>query len=56
VLISGLDKSVMRELKCDAQLGSQQPDLDQDADVTSVPDLLSNTHSRRTPTEVHYVA
>ena len=40
VLISGLDGSVMPELKCDAQLGSQQPDLDQDSDVTSVPDLL----------------
>ena len=54
--LSVLDEAVMRELKRNAQFDIRQPCLDQDDDVTSVPDLLSNPQSRRTPTEVHYVA
>ena len=54
--LSVLGESVMRELKRDAQFESRQPCLDQDDDVTSAPDPLSNPQSRRTPTEVHYVA
>ena len=54
--LSVLGKAVMRELRRDAQFDSRQPYLDQDDDVTSVPDLLSNPQSRRIPMEVHYVA
>ena len=54
--LSVLDEAVMRELKRDAQFDIRQLCLDQDDDVTSVPDPLSNPQSRRTPTEVHYVA
>ena len=54
--LSVLGEAVMRELKRDAQFDIRQPCLDQDDDVTSVPDPLSNPQSRRTPTEVHYVA
>ena len=56
VSLSVLGEAVMRELKRDAQFDNRQPCLDQDDDVTSVPDPLSNPQSRRTPTEVHYVA
>ena len=56
VSLSVLGEAVMRELKRDAQFDNRQPYLDQDDDVTSVPDPLSNPQSRRTPTEVHYVA
>ena len=54
--LSVLGEAVMRELKRDAQFDIRQPCLDQDDDVTSAPDPLSNPQSRRTPTEVHYVA
>ena len=54
--LSVLGEAVMRELKCDAQFDNRQPCLDQDDDVTSAPDPLSNPQSLRTPTEVHYVA
>ena len=50
-----LGEAVMRELKCDAQFDNLQPCLDQDDDVTTAPDPLSNPQSRRTPTEIHYV-
>ena len=56
VSLSVLGKAVMRELKHDAQFDNRQPCLDQDDDVTSAPDPLSNPQSRRIPTEVHYVA
>ena len=56
VSLSELGKAVMRELKYDARLDNRQPCLDQDDDVTSAPDPLSNPQSRRIPTEVHYVA
>ena len=51
--LSVLGKAVTLELKRDAQSDNRQPCLDQDADVTSAPDPLSNPQSRRTPTEVH---
>ena len=54
--LSVLSEAVMRELKRDAQFDNRQPCLDQDDDVTSVPDPLSNPQSRRIPMEVHYVA
>ena len=54
--LSVLGEAVMRELMRDAQFDNCQPCLDQDDDVTSAPDPLSNPQSRRTPTEVHYVA
>ena len=54
--LSVLGEAVVRALKRDAQFDNRQPCLDQDDDVTSVPDPLSNPQSRRTPTEVHYVA
>ena len=54
--LSVLGEAVVRELKRDAQFDNRQPYLDQDDDVTSAPDPLSNPQSRRTPTEVHYVA
>ena len=56
VSLSALGEAVMCELKRDAQSGNRQPCLDQDDDVTSAPDPLSNPQSRRIPTEVHYVA
>ena len=56
VSLSVLGKAVMRELKHDARFDDRQPCLDQDDDVTSAPDLLSNPQSRRIPMEVHYVA
>ena len=56
VSLSVLGEAVMRELMRDAQFDNHQPCLDQDDDVTSAPDPLSNPQSRRTPTEVHYVA
>ena len=56
VSLSVLGEAVMRELKRDAQFDSRQSCLDQDDDVTSAPDPLSNPQSRRTLTEVHYVA
>ena len=56
VSLSVLGEAVMRELKRDARFDNHQPCLDQDDDVTSAPDPLSNPQSRRTPTEVHYVA
>ena len=56
VSLSVLGEAVMRKLKHDAQFKNRQPYFDQDADVTSAPDPLSNPQSRRTPTEVHYVA
>ena len=52
---SVLGKVVTLKLKRDAQSDNRQPCLDQDADVTSAPDPLSNPQSRRTPAEVHYV-
>jgi len=55
VSFSVLGKAVTLKLKRDAQSDNRQPCLDQDADVTSAPDPLSNPQSRRTPTEVHYV-
>ena len=54
--LSALGEAVMRELKHDAQFDNRQPYLDQDDDVTSAPDPLSNPQSRRKATEVHYVA
>ena len=54
--LSVLSEAVMSELKPDAQFDNRQPCLDQDDDVTSAPDPLSNPQSRRAPTEVHYVA
>ena len=54
--LSVLGEAVMRKLMRDAQFDKRQPCLDQDDDVTSAPDPLSNPQSRRTPTEVHYVA
>ena len=54
--LSVLGEAVMRELKHDAQFDNRYPCLDQDDDVTSAPDPLSNPQSRRIPTEVHYVA
>ena len=54
--LSMLGKAVICELQRDAQFDIRQPCLDQDDDVTSVPDPLSNPQSRRTPTVVHYVA
>ena len=54
--LSVLGEAVTRELKRDAQFDNRQPCLEQDGDVTSAPDPLSNPQSRRTPTEVHYVA
>ena len=51
-----LDEGVIREVKRDAQFEHRQPFLEQDDDVTSAPDPLSNPQSRRKPTEVHYVA
>ena len=56
VSLSVLGEAVMREKKRDAQFDNCQPYLDQDDDVISVPDPLSNPQSRRIPTEVHYVA
>ena len=56
VSLSVLGEAVMRELKRYARFDNHQPCLDQDDDVTSAPDPLSNPQSRRTPTEVHYVA
>ena len=56
VSLSVLGEAVMRELMRDAQFDNRQPCLDQDDDVISVPDPLSNPQSRRIPTEVHYVA
>jgi len=56
VSLSGLIAAASREVKGDAQFDNRQPCLDQDDDVTSAPDPLSNSQSRRTPTEVHYVA
>ena len=56
MFLSALGEAVMRELKSDAQFDNRQPCLDQDDDVTSVPDPMSKPQSRRTPTEVHYVA
>ena len=54
--LSVLGEAVTRKLKHDAQFKNRQPYFDQDDDVTSAPDPLSNPQSRRTPTEVHYVA
>ena len=54
--LSPLGDAFMRELKSDAQFDSRQPCLDQDDDVTSVPDPLSNLQSRCAPTEVPYLA
>ena len=56
VSLSVLGEAVMRKLKYDAQFKNRQPYFDQDDDVTSASDPLSNPQSRRTPTEVHYVA
>ena len=56
VSLSVLGEAVMRELKRDAHFDNRQPCLDQDDDVTNVPDPLSNPQSRRTLMEVHYVA
>ena len=56
VSLSVLGEAVTRELKRDAQFDNRQPCLDQDDDVTSAPDPLSNPQSLRTPTEVHFVA
>ena len=56
VSLSVLGEAVMRELELYAQIDIRQPCLDQDDDVTSAPDPLSNPQSRRIPTEVHYVA
>ena len=56
VSLSVLGEAVKRELKYDAQFDNRRPCLQQDDDVTSASDPLSNPQSRRTPTEVHYVA
>ena len=56
VSLSALGEDVMRELKHDAQFDNRRPCLQQDDDVTSASDPLSIPQSRRTPTEVHYVA
>tara|TARA_B100000073_G_scaffold216892_1_gene180316 strand:+ start:309 stop:503 length:195 start_codon:yes stop_codon:yes gene_type:complete len=56
VSLSGLIVAASREVKGDAQFQYRQRFLDQDDDVTSAPDPLSNPQSRRKPTEVHYVA
>lgn len=54
--LSVLGEAVIRELKRDEQFDIRQPCLDQDDDVTSVPDPLSNPQSSRTLMEVYYVA
>ena len=51
-----LGEGVMGEVKRDAKFEHHQPFLDQDDDVTSASDPLSNPQSHRTPSEVHYVA
>ena len=56
VSLSGLIATASREVKGDAQFEYRQLFLEQDDDVTSAPDPLSNPQSRRKPTEVHYVA
>ena len=56
VSLSGLIAAALREVKGDAQFEYRQPFLEQDDDVTSASDPLSNPQSRRKPTEVHYVA
>lgn len=56
MLLSVLGEAVLRELKRDAQLDRRQPCLEQDDDVTSAPDPLSNPQSRRRPVEASYVA
>ena len=56
VSLSGLIATASREVKGDAQFEHRQLFLEQDDDVTSAPDPLSNPQSRRKPTEVHYVA
>ena len=56
VSFSGLIVAASREVKGDAQFEYRQLFLEQDDDVTSAPDPLSNPQSRRTLTEVHYVA
>ena len=54
--LSVLGEAVLRELKCDAQLDHRQSCLEQDDDVISAPDPLSNPQSRRNPVEASYVA
>ena len=56
VSLSGLSKAVLYEVKSDAEIGQHQHLLQQDDDITNVPDPLSNPQSRRTPIEVSYVA
>ena len=56
VSLSLIGEDDMRELKREEQFDNRQPYFDQDDDVTSAPDPLSNPQSSRTPTEVHYVA
>ena len=52
--LSILGKSVMCELKRDAQCGNRNPCLDQDDDVTSEPDPLSSPQSRHVRTRARY--
>ena len=54
--LSGLITAASREVKGGAEIEQRQLLLDQDNVATSAPDPLSNPQSRRTPTEVHYVA
>tara|TARA_Y100001954_G_scaffold191077_1_gene205362 strand:- start:217 stop:387 length:171 start_codon:yes stop_codon:yes gene_type:complete len=54
--LSLLGEDDMRELKREEQFDNRQPYFDHGDDVTSAPGPLSNPQSRRTPTEVHYVA
>ena len=56
VSLSSLGEDDMRELKREEQFDNRQPYFDHGDDVTSAPGPLSNPQSRRTPTEVHYVA
>ena len=54
--LSVLGEAVLHKLKVDLQFESSHPPFEQDDDVTSAPDPLSNPQSRRSPVEVHYVA
>ena len=56
VSLSGLIATASREVKGDEQFGHRQPFLEQDDDVTSAPDPLSNPQPCRSLVEVHCVA
>ena len=54
--LSGLGRAALRDVKGNAEIEQRQLLLEQDDDITSVPDPLSNPQSRRIPIEVSYVA